>query len=189
MQTHDRTAALLRITALALGVLFAGAAPAQPLSMSGPDYQAAKERIGDDYQSASKNCDRLAGNAKDICDAEAKGKQQVQEAELDYRRTGTADDAAKVDQARADAAFEVTRQMCDDRAGHEKEVCLREARATQVRAKADAKAAATSATARREATGDKRNADYELAIERCNAYSGSAKSECVDAAKARYRKN
>lgn len=189
MHTHDRRPGLLHAAAFVLlGGLAAGAASAQPLSMSAPEYQAAKERIGDNYESARENCDRLAGNAKDICDAEAKGKQQVQEAELDYRRSGADEDAAKVDQVRADAAYEVAKEMCDDRAGNEKDVCLREARATQVRAKADGEATATSTSARREAAGEKRDADYELALERCNAYSGDAKAECVNAAKARYQK-
>lgn len=181
-----RTLDILRASIVAIGVLAAAGVPAQ--SMNGPDYQAAKERIGADYKSAKENCDRLAGNAKDICDAEAKGKQHVKEAELDYRRSGKLEDSAKVDQARADAAYDVAKEMCDDRAGNEKEVCLKEAKAAQVRAKADAKVSETSATSRRDAAGEKRDADYELAVKRCDAYSGSSKSECVNAAKSRYGK-
>lgn len=190
MQATDRTLGpLARAIVFAFVALGGAAASAQPLSMSGPQYEAAKERIHGSYQSAKENCDRLAGNARDICHAEAKGKQQVQEAELDYRRTGSAADATKVDQLRADAAYDVAKEMCDDRAGHEKEVCLQEAKAAQVRARADAKAAAATATSRREATSEKRDADYDLALKRCDGYSGRTKSDCVDAAKARYGKN
>jgi len=44
------------------------------------------------------------------------------------------------------------------------------------------------ADARQEATQDKRDADYKVAIEKCDALSGPAKSTCVSDAKLRYGK-
>ena len=71
--------------------------------------------------------------------------------------------------------------------------------ATLTKVKADAKvdrvAADTKddvtmkeADARRQAAADKRDADYKVAAEKCDALSGSAKSTCISEAKLRYGK-
>jgi hypothetical protein len=78
-------------------------------------------------------------------------------------------------------------------------VCVKEADAALVRAKADAKvdrvaadtqqdSTAKQADARLQAEQDKRDADYKVAIEKCDALSGSAKNTCVSEAKLRYGK-
>jgi hypothetical protein len=41
---------------------------------------------------------------------------------------------------------------------------------------------------RHEATKDKRDADYKVAIEKCDALAGPAKDSCVSGAKAQYGK-
>ena len=75
-----------------------------------------------------------------------------------------------------------------------------EANAALVKAKADAKvdrvaaetqqdAATKQADARKEATTDKRAADYKVAIEKCDALAGPAKDSCVSNAKAQYGKS
>ena len=44
------------------------------------------------------------------------------------------------------------------------------------------------ADARRQAASDKRDADYKVAAEKCDALSGSAKNTCISDAKMRYGK-
>ena len=56
------------------------------------------------------------------------------------------------------------------------------------RAQADAKASQKGADARMDARKDKRDADYKVAAEKCDAMTGDAKNSCVAAAKARYGK-
>jgi hypothetical protein len=76
---------------------------------------------------------------------------------------------------------------------------VKEAKATLTKAKADAKvdrvatdtnrdAAATQASARKDAAEDKREADLKVALEKCDALAGTAKDSCVAAAKAQYGK-
>ena len=100
---------------------------------------------------------------------------------------------------RADATYSVAKEKCDDLAGNSKDVCVKEADAALVRAKADAKvdrvgadtrqdAATKQADARNEANAAKREAEYKVAIEKCDALAGSAKDSCVSAAKAQYGK-
>ena len=48
---------------------------------------------------------------------------------------------------------------------------------------------AKTAEARRDATEDKRDADYKVAAEKCDALSGAAKDTCMQNAKMRYGKS
>ena len=77
---------------------------------------------------------------------------------------------------------------------------MKEADAALVKAKADAKvdrvaadtrqdAATKQADARKEANADKRDADYKVAIEKCDALAGAAKDACVSNAKVQYGKS
>jgi hypothetical protein len=129
---------IMKIALLPLACGMAAAGWAQT-GMSRQDYGAAKERIEAEYEAAKAGCDRLSGNAKDICMADAKGKQRVAEAELAHQRSGTAADARKAAFARADAAYELAKERCDDLSGNDKDVCVKEAKATEARAKADVK--------------------------------------------------
>lgn len=172
-----------------LSVALACGAAAHAAPMNASEYGAARQRVEADYKAARAACDKLNGNAKDICVAEAKGQEKVAKAELEHRRSGKAEDLTKLAVAKADAAYEVAKERCDDRSGNEKDVCMKEAKAVETRAKADAKAAGKSTEARKDATEDKRDAEYKVAREKCDSLSGDAKSQCLDAAKARYGKS
>ena len=102
------------------------------------------------------------------------------------RRTSTRPRRARsARDARAEATYEVAKEKCDDAAGNARDVCMKEANAAYVKAKADAKvdrvaadtrkdSAEKTADARREAASDKRDADYKVAIEtlRCARRGG-----------------
>ena len=153
------------------------------------DYQATKDRIVADDKAALMACDHLAGNAKDICQVQAKGDKNVAMAELEYRHTGTPADRANVAMTRSESVYEVAKERCDDKAGNAKDVCVKEADATHIKADADAKLAMTKAAARTEAAGEKREADYKVAIEKCDVLAGDSKAACVADSKLRFHKN
>jgi len=67
-------------------------------------------------------------------------------------------------------------------------VCVKEAKAVEVKALADAKMGKEIGEARKDAAADKIDADYKVAIEKCDALAGDAKSNCVTAAKSRFGK-
>jgi hypothetical protein len=138
------------------------------------------------YEVASKRCDTLSGNAKDICVAEAKAVRTRAdgEAEAAYKNTPKAREHALHETAEAD--YKVAKERCDDKAGNEKDVCIKEAKAAMTKVKADAKAAKKTTEARVDASKDKREADYKVAAEKCDALNGDAKSTCVSQAKSRY---
>ena len=158
-------------------------------TMSKSDYSAAKDRISADYKTDKAMCDKVSGNQKDICQEQAKGKEKVALAELEYSDSGKASDANKVAVVKADTAFAVAKEMCDDKAGNAKDVCVAEAKATHTKALADAKLGKKVGEAKMDAADDKREADYKVATEKCDSLAGDAKSACISAAKARFNKS
>ena len=134
-------------------------------------------------------CDALNGNAKDICVAEAKAARTRtdEEAEAAYKDTPKAREHAIHEIAEAD--YKVAKERCDDKTGNDKDVCVKDAKAALVKAKADAKATRVSTDAKMDASKDKREADYKVAAEKCDAMSGDAKGACVKAAKAQVRRS
>lgn len=149
------------------------------------EYATAKEQAESDYKIAEGRCANLAGNPKDICKAEAKASQTKinAAAEADYKNTDAARRDAAV--AAADADYDVARQRCDAMTGNEKDVCVKEAKAAQTRLVADARAARKSHSAGKEAASD---AEYDVAIRKCNGFSGDAKGDCRKSTRARFGK-
>ncbi len=175
-------------TALATAALLA-LPMSQAMAMSHSEYSAGKSRISADYKTDKAACDSFTKNAKDVCVEQAKGKEKVAKAELEHDYSGKESDWIKVLKTRADADYAVAKEKCDDRSGNDKDVCKKEAKATQTSALADAKLGKKIHDARVDATDDKRNAEYKVATEKCDAMSGDAKTNCIATAKSTYGKS
>jgi hypothetical protein len=149
-------------------------------------YEQARQSASSSYETARNRCDAMSGNARDICVAEAKATRTKaeQRAELAYEDTPKTRERAKKEIAEAD--YKVARERCNERSGNDKDVCIKVAKAVRTRAEADAKAERKTVEARNDAAKQKREADYKVAAEKCEALSGDAKSACVAKAKARY---
>ena len=192
---------------VSVGLSFAGAGMAQvkspttnPTPASKATYDQAVKDADAQYKVAKQTCSSLSGNAKDICLAEAKGKNSVAKADAEaaYKNTAKARENARV--VHAQAIYNVAIEKCDDLAGNPKDVCVKEAKAELVKGKSNAKvdrvasdtnrdAATTQADARKDANADKREAEYKVAIEKCDALAGAAKDACVSRAKVQYGKS
>lgn len=162
---------------------------AQAATMDKAQYGAAKDRISADYKTEKAACGPMSGNAKDICVEEAKGKEKVARADLEFGYTGKPADQNKLLKVKAETTYAVAKEKCDDKAGNDKDVCRKEAKALEVRALADAKMGKQIGEAKKDAVEDKTDANYKVAAEKCDALTGDAKSSCVTAAKARFGKN
>ena len=135
----------IRAVAAAIALAFsAGALAAQ--AMSKDEYKAGRDKIAAEYKSAQTTCNSLAANAKDICMAEAKGKQKVARAELEASNKPGNKTRYAVSVAKAQADYAVAKEKCDDKAGNDKAACVKEAKAAEARAKADAKASTQTTT-------------------------------------------
>jgi hypothetical protein len=88
----------------------------------------------------------------------------------------------------ADANYTLDKAKCGALAGNDKDVCMKQAKATLIAAQADAKADKKAIEARTDARDDKRTAQYKVAREKCDAFAGAAKDSCVSAAKSQYGK-
>lgn len=158
-------------------------------SMTKAEYGMAKDQIKADYKAAKASCGSMTGNAKDICVVEAKGNEKVGKADLEARYTGKEKAQYNLRIAKAEAAYDVAKEKCDDATGNAKNVCVKEAKATQIKAKADAKMTKTVKNAATDAMDERMTADYKVAIEKCDALSGDAKSACVANAKTKFNKS
>ena len=199
------------LTLIAAAVSLAFSASAMANSMTKTEYNTAKKNIEADYKLAKTGCDPLLANAKDICMAEAKGRENVALAQLSatYKPSQKTRYEARIAQAQSDYA--VAKEKCDDKAGNEKDVCVKQAQAAHTAAKADARTQLKTADAnqtaneksakaheqankqiaevRKDAVVEKRDAGYAVAKEKCDALSGNPKEACVTEAKARYSKS
>jgi hypothetical protein len=175
---------LIKTSLLAASLLSFTAA--QAATMTKADYKASKTTISASYTADKQACAALAANAKDVCIEQAKGKEKVALAELEYGYTGKVGDRNKILVVKADTTYATAKERCDDLAGNPKDVCVKEAKAVQIKALADAKLGKEVGAAQRDATADKREADLKVALEKCDALAGTAKSACVDTAKASF---
>ena len=194
------------LVAAGVGVAGCAAQTSAPSSSSAPMAPITKEAYDQRVKSAEAQykadtdaCASRSGNAKDICLADAKGREKMAKADAEAALVNTPKAREDARIARAEANYNVAKEKCDDLSGNAKDVCVKEASAQLAKAKADAKvdrvAADTrqdstmkQAEARHEATEAKRDADYKLAIEKCNSLSGAVKDACISDAKTYYGK-
>jgi hypothetical protein len=175
--------AVLTITAVC------AASSAFSATMSKAEYNTAIDRISADYKAEKAVCSSSSGNAKDICKEQAKGKEKVSRAELEYKYSGKAGDANKVAVAKADSEFAIAKEVCDDKTGNAKSLCRTEAKSAHKKALASAKMTEKVGDAKTDAAAETREADYKVAVEKCESLAGDTKTSCINAAKARFNKS
>jgi len=179
-----KLSSLAQAAALCVGtLLFCGNAAAMGDRTT---YDQAKTTAKATYEVDRKACDSMSGNGKDVCVAEAKAKQEKTEvqAEADWKNTPKAREHAIHESAEAD--YKVAKERCDAKAGNDKDVCVKEAKAAMTKTEADAKATRKTADAHVDASKDKMEADYKVAAAKCDSLASDAKSSCVSSAKAQY---
>ncbi len=173
---------------------------AVPSAMSKDAFTQAITNVDAQHKIDKDACSSLSGNAKDICLAGANGNSNAAKADAEaaYENTPKARENARV--AHAQANYNVAIEKCDDLAGNRKDVCVKEAKANLVKGKSEAKVdrvtadtrndtATKRSEARSEANADVRDADYKVAIEKCDALAGATKESCVSGAKVQFGKS
>jgi hypothetical protein len=151
-------------------------------------YQAALARAKAVWQQARAQCNTITGNPKAVCMAEARAVRVGVEEEARARYKNTVKAYTQSRLRIATANFELGKARCAALTGNEKDVCLKQAKAALVAAQADAKADRKAIEARADARDDKREALYKVALEKCDAFAGVARDDCVKAAKSQYGK-
>ena len=174
---------------------------ASGFALTSDEVKTENKAIEATYKSAMAQCKTMNGNAKDICEKEAKGNENIANADLDAKDKPSDSTHYKARLARADAAYEVAKERCDDQSGNAKDVCKKDAQAAHVKAKEDAKVkrteeapsnmtpqnkAADVSEARKDAAQATRDAEYKAAKERCDALPAASKDACVNDAKTHF---
>jgi hypothetical protein len=151
-------------------------------------WDQAREAAAANYKNARAQCDAVTGNPKDVCVADAKAVRvrTEEEARAKYEDTLKAYTRARL--RIADANYDRDKVRCAGLAGNEKDVCTAQAKAALVAARADAKADQKTIEARNEARDDKLDAAWKVAMERCDAFAGAARDQCVSNAKVQFGK-
>ena len=124
--------------------------------------------------------------ARATAEAKAARVRVEEEAEAAYKNTLSAYTQARM--RIASANFDRDKVRCAAVTGNDRDVCLEQAKATLVAAQADAKADRKTIEARLDAREDKLAAQYRVAIEKCDAYAGAVKDQCVNTAKTQFGK-
>jgi hypothetical protein len=175
-----------------LGTLLIAVQPAAS-ALTKDEYKAEKNRIEAEHKTTKEKCKDLQGNEKDVCQAEAKAAEKKAKAKLEANYKNTPSAQKNLLEETAEADYSVAKARCDGLKGNEKDVCVKDAKAAEKKAKADAKTATAQtpearADARAEGQDDKRDAEYKAAKERCDSLSGDAKDKCQGDVKARFGK-
>jgi len=137
---------LLSTVLLGFGFASSGA-----LALSKAEHKIETDRIQAEYKAAREQCGSFSGQAKNVCIEEAKAvdTKARAKAEADYRQTPKATKVMR--DAYADADYRLARVKCNALSGNLKDVCIRQASAVQVKAKADARVAEVAAQANAQA--------------------------------------
>lgn len=102
--------------------------------------------------------------------------------------------AYKAAKSSATETYKIERAKCDALSGNPKDVCIKEAKATEKRSKAEAEAQYTAIASKKiseiksKAVQRKRNADYKNEIAKCESLSGSIDNACVARVNSKYGK-
>lgn len=151
-------------------------------------YAATNDKAASEYKLAKVQCDGMTGNAKDVCNAQAKAAKIQAEANATALYKGTPAARASARKDIADANYDVDKAKCAGQNGNPKDVCMKEAKSTMVSAKANATAAKKIGDARSDASDDKQDANYNVAIQKCDALAGTRKDDCVTSANSQFGK-
>ena len=108
--------------------------------ISRDEYKREKDRIEADAKAAKEKCKSLSGNTKDICQAEAKANEKVAKKELDYKNKPTDKNRYEADKMKAEGAYEIAKEKCEDQKGADIVSCKRSAKDEEKKALAALKA-------------------------------------------------
>jgi hypothetical protein len=114
---------------------------------------AEEDRIEAEYKAAKAKCDAMKGNEQDVCEKEAKGKEKVAKAELNAKNNPSERNQRKVQEAKAEAQYDLAKEKCDAMKGDQKDACQKQAKAEHDRAKADMKRAEAKSERRQSGSG------------------------------------
>ena len=102
----------------------------QASAMTQDEHKVAKEKIEATYKMDKAKCEPMKGNAKDVCEKEAKGKEKIAKAELEQAYKPSDKNMRKVEEVKADVAYDVAKEKCEDLKGDAQKSCEKDAKSS-----------------------------------------------------------
>lgn len=172
-------------SAVLAGILAIGIGSAAQAAMSEAQYDAAVKAADARLKTDKERCSTMSGNAEDVCKAQAEAEHTRVTEQAKAEMKGTSKARLEAAEEVAEANYKVAKERCDDFSGDPKDICLKEAKATYEKQKADITVLekGNTADARKDAMKTKTEADYEVAKAKCDQFSGDTKDACVKSAK------
>jgi hypothetical protein len=131
----------LVVTSIAGAVILACTQlPFEATMQTRTDYAAAVNRIYVAYKEARAKCEPLSGHGRDMCVVDAKAAEKRAKATAEVNYTGTIRSRTDSRIADAEADLMVARVACGNKDGQDKDVCVNQAKAANVKLVADARA-------------------------------------------------
>ncbi len=99
-------------------------------AMTKEEHKTSEQQIEATYKADKKACDAMKDNAKDVCEKEAKGKEKIAKAELEQAYKPSDRNMRKVEEVKADVAYDVAKEKCEDLKGDAQKSCEKDAKST-----------------------------------------------------------
>lgn len=144
---------------------------------------ATKGQVKEAYSQQKSACDALSGNQKDVCVEKAKARKEVGLAEVKHSKDNSERSLYNLNKTRADAEYEVAKEMCDALSGDAEDACEKQAKANHVAGVEAAKLVKKTDKAVKEAVEEVDDAQRKADRAACDTLSGAQKDNCVRAAK------
>jgi len=132
-------------------------------------------------------CDDKAGAPKDVCKAEAKAAHT--KARADAKLDDSIIDAKKDARAdKANAEYKLAAVKCETLTGQQQEACINEAKLSVNKAKQPNAGATGAVDVKYVSPAAKLEADYKLAMDKCEKLAGEQQESCMTDTKIRFNK-
>jgi hypothetical protein len=162
---------------------------AAELEETNPDYENAKMGIDNKYKDDKARCAKMQGNKKKVCNEKAEGIARVSQQELDAKRKGDVGSYINTAKSKIDTQYDLDKVRCNASTGKSKSLCLGKAKAKHEKARADVTLRKETYNAQKDANKKIQQADYDLAMKKCESLAGDSRDACETHAKKRYIKN
>lgn len=156
------------------------------LDVTDPSYENAKMAMESQYQADKLACDALKGKQKDVCNAKADGAVRVRQHELDAMLKGDVNSHVDAAKSKASAQYELDSAQCAGLADKSQSLCLEKAKNKLELGNADAIRREKTYDATIEARKKVQDANFELAMKKCESLADQQKLDCQVSAKATY---
>lgn len=149
-------------------------------------YFQVKDEVKVMFKVECDKCDLMFGNVKDVCQECVKGQEKVVFVNLEYQYIGKEKDCNDYLEVCYDVIYKVVKEMCDDKLGNVKDVCVVEVKVQYDKVKVELKVNKVIVKVEFNVVEVKFEVDYKVVKECCDSLFGDVKDSCQVSVKVCY---